>query len=123
MFCKNYIWVENDLLNPQKLESLHLDKYFSSYGLAKFLFLIKIRNGIFVIFLNRAETFLTDALPSHRDRHAGPSRRGMPRKHRGPHGRFDWGQSAGARQPTSARRPAVESATAPPILGSPEPIV
>ena len=123
MFCKNHIWVENDLLNPQKLESLHLDKYFSSYGLAKFLFFNKSGNGIFVIFLNRAEPFFTDALPRHRDRHAGLSRRGMPRKHRGPHGRFDWGQSAGARQPTSARRPAAESATAPPIRGSPEAFV
>ena len=65
MFCKNYIWVENDLLNPQKLESLHLDKYFSSYGLAKFLFLIKSENGIFVNFPEPCRTFCTEALPSH----------------------------------------------------------
>ena len=65
MFCKIYIWLENDLLNPQKLESLKLAKYFSSYGSAKFLFLVISENGIPVIFRKRVEPFFTEAVASH----------------------------------------------------------
>ena len=45
MFCKIYIWLEHDLLNPKKFESLKLVKYFSSYGLAKFLIFVIMQNG------------------------------------------------------------------------------